>query len=66
MATQPLTPAAVVIELPSGHTERDRNHTDRLSLRIEIAAEPRKGIRSPRGQAAQEGQVFYGIGDYPM
>lgn len=45
-----------MIESPSDHTERDRNHAEtayRYGSRT--AAEPRKDIRSPQGQAAQKG-----------
>lgn len=60
MAAPPLTRAAVVIESPSGHTERDRHHTGRATLRTgEIAADAAErhplaaGAGRPKGWAPQ-------------
>lgn len=47
MAAPPLTPAAVAIEKPSGHTERDTQHTDQPSLQPEELRDPGAAEKNP-------------------
>lgn len=63
MASPPLTPAAEAIESPSGHTERDKHHTDGPSLRFgDHGQRPWKGIPLAAGAGRPKGLGHNGSG----